>query len=124
MQNNEYQTLQKQIDYLLLEQKKLLENSEEKIKKRLEEFEKNIKNLQTTSDCDWIFDILTKKTMVGTLSASFREFQAASQNPNINRKIFDLLFIEKNMACKKYLLMNKGIPFEWRVEVLAEFEGF
>ncbi|NBV06677.1 MAG: hypothetical protein EBS06_05515 [Proteobacteria bacterium] len=90
----------------------------------LEQIKEILEKLKTTSDCNWIFHILTAKTMVGTLSASFYEFQAAAQNPNINRKIFDLLFMETNMACKKYLLMNKGIPFEWRVEVLKEFEGF
>jgi hypothetical protein len=118
---SEYQILQEQIDCLLLKQKEILKASEEKQKKSLEEFKETIKKLETTSDCDWIFHILTKKDIVGTLSASFHEFKAAARNPHINRKIFDLLFIKRNIVCGTYLLTNKGIPFEWRVEVLKEY---
>lgn len=115
-----YMALQEQIDFLVNEQRKIKEENNKRIDERINETKAIINKLKTTDDCDFIFDILTKKTIVGTLYCDFYHTQAAAENPNINRKIFDLLFL----SCKKQLLMNKGIPFEWRVEVLKEFEGF
>lgn len=114
----EYMELEEGIKELRSRQERITEEANKRHEERMREWDVLLKKLKTTTDMAFILSILQEKTIVGTRSCSFYEFQAAAQNKNLNEEVFNFLL---GFEVGEQLLFNAGLSFEQRCKVLKLF---
>lgn len=111
--------IQTEIKSLQKREREILETLEEQRDLKIKERQLFQNKLKTTSDVDFMREVLTAESIVGTPKYCWQEFYLLCENPNITDEIIDLLLEKEvyDMIVSK-LLFNDGVNYQSTKRIL------
>jgi len=111
--------IQTEIKNLQKREREILKTLEEKQDLNIKERQLFQNKLKTTSDVEFMKEVLTAKSVVGTPKYCWQEFYLLCENPNITDEIIDLL-LEKEAyyMIVSMLLLNDGVNYQSTKRIL------